>query len=255
MKTASLIRQLYKRYPKSIAKIYHDYVGVMVGKLKEETNSIFLVLDFDETILDEALEFNPDLIITHHPFFYGSKVQILKEYEQKRRVNDVLLKHNIPLMSMHTNFDGGTPGMNDALAKALDLEGIYASKEEVCMRIGYLKEEMDINDFAKYAKEKLHAEYAGLIAAGKRTIKKVGIIGGGGSSDFRIAKKEGCDIYISGDVSHHVRRDIILEKFNYLDMPHEIESIFMEALKEELLKINPELKIKTINHEKQMKII
>ena len=255
MKTASLIRQLYLRYPKKISINEHDYVGVMVGKLKKETKSIFLCLDFDETILQEALDFHPDLIITHHPFFYGSKAKILKNDEHKRRVNDILEKNNIPLFSMHINFDGGKPGMNDNLAKALDLHDIYQPEAEICMRIGYLKEAMNIEDFAKYAKEKLHAEYGLLIHEGKDTVQKVGIVGGGGSSFYKVAQEEGCDIYISGDIPHHVRRDIILDKFNYLDLPHEIESIFMEALKEELLKIDPDLNIKTINHEKLMKII
>lgn len=255
MNTASLIRKLYNHYPKKIAEHFHDYVGMMVGKLKKETNSIFICLDFDETILEEAINFKPDLIITHHPFFYGSKAKILKKDERKARINEILLEHDISLLSMHTNFDGGTPGMNDALVNALELEDIYTPIEEISMRIGYLKEEMDIDDFAKYAKEKLHADYGALIHEGKDKIKKVGIVGGGGSYFYKVAKDEGCDIYISGDVSHHVRRDIVLDKFNYLDLPHEIESIFMEQLKSVLLSFDSTLNIKTINHEKMMKII
>lgn len=255
MKTTSLIKQLYNRYPKQIAINFEDYVGVMVGKLKPETKRIFLALDFDETILKDAINFKPDLIITHHPFFYGSKAEILKEDEHKKNAYNALNKHNIPLFSMHTNFDGGTPGMNDSLAKKLDLQDIYTPKEEVCMRIGTLARQMDVEEFAYFARNRLNADYGMLINEGKKKVKKVGIVGGGGARFYKVALKEGCDIYISGDISHYVRRDIILDKFNYLDLPHEIESIFLETLKEELLKIDPTLIIETINHEKMMKII
>ena len=86
-------------------------------------------------------------------------------------------------------------------------------------------------------------------------MKKVGIVGGGGSRGWRLAKEEGCDIYISGDAPHYVRRDIVNAKFNYLDMPHEIEKIFMPTMKNILLSYDPMLEIMTVNHEKLPKVI
>ena len=94
-----------------------------------------------------------------------------------------------------------------------------------------------------------------LINNGAKIIKKVGIIGGGGSRGWRLAKEEGCDIYISGDAPHHVRREIIADNYNYLDMPHEIEKIFMPTMKEILLELDPSLEIKTVDHEKLPKVI
>ena len=251
MKTRSLISQLYRRYPKSIAEMYEDYVGLMVGKLKEETSKILLCLDFDESIFLETLEYKPDLIITHHPFFYGDKKEILKNDEHKAGLTNLLNKYDIPLFSIHTNFDGGTPGMNDAIASKLKLKNIYAPEEEVSMRIGELDKEMEIIQFVLYVKKIFNLPYA-LLTRGnnKKMVKKVAVVGGGGSPFYEVAQKEGADIYISGDAPHHVRRRIIIDKFNYLDVPHEIERIFMQTLKDELLKIDPKLNIKIIDHEK-----
>ena len=69
---------LTKTFPKSIAKKYHDYVGLMCGKLKENTHKILLCLDFDEEVMETALKVRPDLIITHHPFIYGTPKKALK---------------------------------------------------------------------------------------------------------------------------------------------------------------------------------
>ena len=70
-----------------------------------------------------------------------------------------------------------------------------------------------------------------------------------------LARDEGCDIFISGDAPHYVRREIVNAKYNYLDMPHEIEKVFMPAMKEILLNIDPTLEIMTVDHEKLPKVI
>ena len=249
MKTNILLNKLAKRFPKRIAKNYHDHVGLMVGKKPEEVHKIVLVLDLDWEIFPKIKEVKPDLVITHHPFLFGTKAKVLKYDEKKRALYEALDSLNITVYSYHTNFDTGEGGMNDALAAALKLKNIYRPEKEVMMRIGWLDQEMEIHEFAKYANKCLGVNYSLLIHYGVDMIKKVGIIGGGGSRDYKVALEENCDIYISGDVSHHVRRDMINDKFNYLDMPHEIEHIFMPQMKKILLGIDPSLEVITFDHE------
>ena len=78
MNTRKLLLKLSKRFPKKYAKDNHDFVGLMVGKLPLEVNKIVVCLDLDEEIIDEVIRTKPDLIITHHPFIYGSKSKVLK---------------------------------------------------------------------------------------------------------------------------------------------------------------------------------
>ena len=255
MKTNILLNKLAKRFPKRFAKNNHDFVGLMVGKKPEEVKKIVLVLDLDWEVFPLVKEVKPDIVITHHPFFFGSKAKILKYVESKKALNDALEALNITVYSYHTNFDTGRDGMNDALSEALGLKNIYAPEKDEMMRIGYLEKEMEVHDFAKFANKAFGVEYSLLINAGSSTIKKVGIIGGGGSRSFVIAKEEGCDIYISGDAPHHVRRQIVDAKFNYLDMPHEIEKIFMPTMKKLLLSYDPTLEIEMVDHEKLPKVI
>lgn len=249
MNTKKLLLKLSKRFPKRIAKANHDFVGLMVGSLKEDTKRILLCLDFDETILDKAISFKPDLILTHHPFIYGRKSLVLKSDPLKKKLYDTLIELDIPVYSMHTNFDTGKGGMNDALASKLGLINVYAPLKDPMMRIGELEKEMNVYDFAHFAKEQLGVPNGSLIDAGKKTIKKVGIIGGGGSYLWRIAEEEGADIYVSGDVRHHTRREIVLNKYNYLDLPHEIENIFMPTMETILKSFDKDLEILKVTHE------
>ncbi len=250
-----ILRKLAKSFPKRYAKMNHDHVGLMTGKRPEKIKKVFLSLDLDWEVLPLVKEFKPDVIITHHPFIYGTRARVLKYDESKRLLVEEIDRLGIPVYSYHTNFDTGVGGMNDTLAKALGLINVYAPEKDPMMRIGELEEVKQAEEFAKFAKTVFHVDYALLINCGSKNIKKVGIIGGGGSRGWRLAKEEGCDIFISGDAPHHVRRDVVNAKYNYLDMPHEIEKAFMPRMKEILLEIDPSLEIKTVDHEKLPKVI
>ena len=255
MKTKELLLKFSKRFPKRIAKMNHDRVGLMSGKLPEEVHKIFLCLDFDHEIFDLVKKEMPDLILTHHPFIYGTRARVLKYDPVKRALVEKIEALGIPVYSMHTNFDTGKGGMNDALAEALGLLDIKPGLKDPMMRGGRLPHPMDVEEFAKFATKTFNVDYSLLIARGNKTINSVAIIGGGGSRRWILAKDEGYDIFISGDAPHYVRRDVVLNDYNYLDMPHEIEKIFMPQMKKLLLELDPSLEIVTVDHEKLPEVI
>jgi putative NIF3 family GTP cyclohydrolase 1 type 2 len=61
--------------------------------------------------------------------------------------------------------------------------------------------------------------------------------------------------FISGDAPHHVRRDIVLREYNYLDLPHEIERIFISQMGKILKEIDADLEVIAINHEETPEVI
>ena len=256
MNTIKLLRKLAVRFPKSI-KSRGDRIGLMTGKLPENVDTILLCLDFDDTVFDmlPSLKKKPDLILTHHPFIYGTKYRVFKRDPIKedlcRRIDEL----GIPVYSMHTNFDTGKDGMNDALANALGLVDIKPLEKAPMARGGRLPKKMEIHEFARHANKCLKIEYSHLINAGKKEIETVAIIGGTGSREFLTAKNEGYDIFLSGDAPHHARRDIISNHYNYLDVSHEIEKIFMPQMKKILLEIDPTLNVEIIDHEKLPELI
>jgi len=255
IKTKTLLAKLAKPFPKRLAKPYHDYVGLMCGKLPEAVSKVFLCLDMDASLLELVKSEKPDIIISHHPFIYGTLTKVLKNDEKKKALVEELYALNIPVLSFHTNFDAGKGGMNDALAAQLGLLDIHPLVGDTMARAGRLETPMPVEAYAKLAKKKLNVPYGLLIANGKPIIESVAIIGGGGSSTYSIAQTEGIDLYISGDVPHHIRRGVVLDGYNYLDLPHEIEKIFMPTMREIILTIDPLMEVVTVNHEKLPKVI
>lgn len=255
MNGRSFISIIGKKFPKRIAEKYHDYVGLMTGVIPNEVNKVLLCLDYDEEVHEIAKEYKPDLVLSHHPFFYGDKKWVLENYPFKKALYEEINKEGINIFSLHTNFDECKDGMNDALVDALNLKDVYSASNYPMMRVGYLSNEMDIQDFAKYAKECLKVNYGLLINAGKQKVKKVAIIGGGAANEYPHALEEGADIYISGDVKHPVRREMISLKMNYLDLPHEIEKIFIPQMKKIINNIDSSIDILCVDHEKEPLVI
>ena len=255
MNTKSLLNKLGKRFPKKYAKMNHDFVGLMTGKLPEEIYKIVLCLDCDWEIFDKIKEEKPDLVLTHHPLVYGLRSRVFKRDPSKKELCDALDKINVPVYSMHTNFDTGLGGMNDALAEALHLKNVKVIEENIMMRGGELESPMSAEEFAKMANKAFNVHYSLLINKGKKEIRSVAIIGGGGSGNWPIAKDNGYDIYVSGDAPHHVRRDIVNAKYNYLDMPHEIEKIFMPTMKKLIHELDESIEIVVIDHEVEPTVI
>lgn len=258
MKTKVMLNKLAKLFPKRLAEPY-DFPGLQVGKLKEETNVVLLCLDFDTAVLnyiyENKLEDKIDLIITHHPFIFGEKSDILSNDPHKNYLYNELEKHNIPIYSFHTNFDSGKLGMNDVLAELLELKNCRRLISEPMACGGELPEPMDVKDFAKYAISKLHVDYGLLLDYGSPTIQSVAIIGGGGWKGYKNAQLESYDIFISGDIPHHGRRDIVENKYNYLDVPHEVENAFMPQMKKILLSFDNSMEIICLFQEQMPKVI
>ena len=65
-----LLALLAKRFPKRLAQKYHDFVGLMCGSLPLNISKIYLALDMEELILEDVIKNKPDVLFTHHPFYY-----------------------------------------------------------------------------------------------------------------------------------------------------------------------------------------
>ncbi len=245
LKTAKLLQAFGKDFPMRLAKPYGDYVGLMCGKLPKVLQKIVIVLDMEWILLDDIVKEKPDLVITHHPLIYGSRNKVLKQDLIRKKMVMTLEKNKIPVYSLHTNFDAGRGGMNDAIANAIGLIDVTPLKGDVLARGGKLTQPMPIESFAKMVKQKLHLPYAHLIAEGKPKIERVALIGGGGAKYYPTAIEEGYDIFLSGDSAHHVRRGIVNARFNYLEIAHEVESIFISTMADYLKQLDGSLTIVT----------
>ena len=97
-----------------------DNVGLLVGNTHEKITGILVTLDTLETVVDEAIKENCNLIVSFHPIiFKGLKKLIGKTYVE--RVILKAIKHNIAIYAIHTALDNALHGVNDIICNQLEL--------------------------------------------------------------------------------------------------------------------------------------
>lgn len=224
MELRKLMLRLSKKFPLSLAESW-DFSGYQMGDKSKDKKieKVLLCLDFTEEVYAYALKENPDLILSHHPFFFGKKKEVLETDLLKKKLFDSYEKELFaPLYSFHTNYDNARDGMNDSILKILGYENI-TTDDDGMLRFALLPKEMTVNELALELKEKLHQKYVFYNDNGTKTVTKIAMIAGGGSEFYKEAMEKGADCYISGDCPHHTRLDIKRNHYNYIDISHEIE--------------------------------
>ncbi|WP_242825842.1 Nif3-like dinuclear metal center hexameric protein [Metaclostridioides mangenotii] len=122
MKLQKLVKVIEEKYPLNLAYDW-DNVGLLVGDLDIEIKKVLVSIDANDKLVEEAIEKNVDLIVTHHPFIF-SKINNVTTSDNKGKLIHKLIKNDIAIYSMHTNFDIAFDGLNDYF---LTLLGIVES--------------------------------------------------------------------------------------------------------------------------------
>ncbi|ACU07795.1 Hypothetical protein ybgI [Flavobacteriaceae bacterium 3519-10] len=110
-------------------------------------------------------------------------------------------------------------------------------------RFGELEEELDVQDFMRFVKEKFNLSVIRHSEPNSKTIKKIGVLGGSGASGIKAALARGCDAYLTGDVKYH---DFFLGEGKMLicDIGHfESEQFVTDQLFEILSEIFPKFAV------------
>ena len=219
MKIKDIIKFLEDRFPLSLQEDW-DNSGLQIGNIENDLTNILISLDLDEQTIQKAKEKSCNLIINHHPFLFSS-IKSIDLNEEKGKIIKDLIKNDITVFAMHTNLDIGKGGVNDNLAKLLELRDISnldTNNENPMARFGYT-DEITAYDFSKFIKEKLNCK--GLILYGDKDkkIEKVALCGGAGSDFINDAIQKGCDLIVTSDVKYHEAVDNC-KKINIVDPGH-----------------------------------
>lgn len=119
MKLKDIIDFLEELAPPSLQESY-DNSGLIVGNGSEEINKAIVCLDAIESIVDEAIEKNAQLIIAHHPIvFSGLKKLNGKNYVERTIIKAI--KNNIAIYAIHTNLDNVQHGVNQKISDKIGL--------------------------------------------------------------------------------------------------------------------------------------
>lgn len=241
MNRIEITKFLETKFPRNLAYDY-DNVGLQVGSLNKPLKRILVTLDVTRAVVREAIAMKADLLISHHPLIFQPIANIQFDTPRGWMIKE-LVKHDIALYSMHTNYDVADEGMNAVLAERLGLEDPKLLDEKYNIgRYGKIPE-MPIEDFITYVKHRLELDHVRQIGGDGKMVATVGISGGSGQEHIHEAKRKGCDIYLTGDVSYHNALDVIQMGFAVIDIGHHAEKVFTRAVGEMLRHEFPDIEI------------
>jgi len=177
-----------------------DNAGFLVGDRGRRVEKALLALDATSEVIDEAIDFGADMIITHHPLIWNAMKSLTTDDIMQRRVMK-LVKNNISLVSMHTNLDIADGGVNDVLLSLLGADLISALDEDGCGRVGQLREPTDMAHFLPFCKAALRTNGLRYYDAG-RPVERLAVMGGAGGASLERAYELGCDTYLTSDIKY-----------------------------------------------------
>ena len=98
-----------------------DNVGLLVGNADTKVKGILIAHDTLESVIDEAIESNCNLIISYHPIiFKGLKRLTGKNYVERAVIKAI--QNDIAIYATHTALDNSFDGMNAMICKKLGIQ-------------------------------------------------------------------------------------------------------------------------------------
>ena len=168
---------------------------------KQIKKAAFAVDACEATALIAAKE-GADLLFTHHGVLWDN-CERLTMHTYKRI--SAFIKNDIALYACHLPLDANNPyGNNYGLAARLPLLEPTPFGEWRGMKIG-VKGKLESPQTVEWLAKKIlnpDEKPCRVLSFGKKEIRTVGIISGGGGGDVYQAAAEGLDAYVTGEISH-----------------------------------------------------
>ncbi len=237
MRCCDIIKHLESLSPLSMACDW-DNVGLLAGRSDKEVKTVYLALDATEEVIRDAILYQADMLITHHPLIFKAIKNIHSEdYIGKRLI--ALLQHDISYYAMHTNFD--VMGMSDAAADELGLKDCkvleITYEDEISKegegRCGSLQRIMALSELAHYVKNVFQIDSVKVFGNPEMNIEKVAIVPGSGKDYIDLSIQAGVDLLITGDIDHHSGIDANEKGLAIMDAGHYgLEKLFIPYMQE-----------------------
>ncbi|WP_099974808.1 Nif3-like dinuclear metal center hexameric protein [Lactobacillus terrae] len=212
-----------------------DPTGFQIGDKNAPIRKVMTTLDVRPLVVEEAIENNVDLIVSHHPIMFRSAKNLDLSNPQNKMYSDIL-SNNISVYSSHTNTDNADGGMNDWLMEQLGFKNIQKFRPGSNLgRFAELDQATTIEEFAnKVAKSFKVPNLRYIKSEIPNSVKKVALIGGDAGKFYPDVLESGADTFITGDVYYHTAQDMQSLGLNVIDPGHNIEKIFIDKIADKL---------------------
>jgi dinuclear metal center YbgI/SA1388 family protein len=234
-----------------------DNAGLQIGDPRLPVRRIWVALDSSPEVVKAACREKVDLLVTHHPLIFRP-LKSINFNTPAGAIIQMASQHQLAIFSAHTNFDIVRDGVNDVLAKQLELKNLKILQpvkvgerlnndrfppvgeetEYGIGRIGSLAKTTRLKSLALTVKEKLKLNFAKVTGNPDLKVTQVAICSGSGSSLMQTFLSCDAQVYISGDIRYHDARDAENANRGIIDIGHfPSEHLMVEALAHQLEKI------------------
>lgn len=205
-----------------------DNAGFLVGREEAEASRVLVALDLTDAVLEEAIEKQVDLIVTHHPVIWGKFASVTDRDLTGRRLI-ILIEHGISAICAHTNLDAIEGGVNSELARLLGLldplpleqDGIDVEGQPYGIgRVGLRAAgATSVELFALEVKAGLGLTGLRLMDAG-RPVYRVAVGGGACGGMLAAVLRHDCDTFVTSELKHDVYLEAKACGINLIDAGH-----------------------------------
>jgi dinuclear metal center YbgI/SA1388 family protein len=188
-----------------------DAIGLQIDRypIDSDIQRVLIAYEINEDILSEAKQKDIDCICVFHPLIFSPLKKIRRTDRIGSYVHD-LIRMNIGLIVIHTNFDTHPEGTNILAAKALGLnpatlKPMIPDNQFEGFGMGVIGKLFDPVEYSVFA-NKCHEVFGSPIRfclGNKEMIESIAIVCGSGSSYMQSALASNVDCFITADVKYH----------------------------------------------------
>lgn len=250
MLCSEVIQVIEAAFPRNAALDF-DNVGLLAGRSGKEVERVYLALDATDAVIERAIEWGADMLITHHPLVFSPLKRVTDEdFIGKRLVK--LIQNDISYYAMHTNYDVlGMAELSEKIlgirdAQVLEVTSENGGNPEGIGRIGYLEKPMTLEECCVYVKHRLKLGSLKVFGDMDKKVSRLAISPGSGKSAVAPAIAKGADVLVTGDIGHHDGLDAVEQGLSVIDAGHYgTEYIFIDDMKQFLEEKLPVLEVMT----------
>lgn len=211
VKCEDVLKYLDEIAPFELAEEW-DNSGLLIGSKRQSIKKIFVSLDITSDVVDLAIKEKADLIISHHPIIFNELKNIVNDKPNGKVISNII-KNNISVIAIHTNYDSAKDGLNKILAEKIGLLSIENTGRTAHIdklgegysyaRFGVLPQVMSGMEFCKHIKKQIEAKSLKISGYLPQKISKVAVMCGAFDGDVLNILKDDPDVILTGEIKYH----------------------------------------------------
>lgn len=183
-----------------------DNSGLQIGNREADVAKVLLCTDVTDKVMQEAIDKNCGLIVSHHPLlFHGLKT--IEGATREQRCTIQAVRHDIAVYSSHTAADCCLHGISGRMAEKLGIDDydflVPTGVDSGLGVIGNLSQATGFFAFLDKVKSAFNVPVIKYTAPVHNKVQRIAFCGGAGSEFIGQAIDAHADVYITADVKYH----------------------------------------------------